>query len=150
MKVGSRDERAVPKTGGKRRAANEGEAKGLLSFDEDLVQECEHLGHVQLDVLQVEDVVVVLLLLEQVVEPQIHLKDGLVATLIVQPDDERARRGREDVEVDVGAAAVIRRRQLVRLEGLRRGTAHAPVFRDVALENDALFLELGVRKSIRP
>ena len=44
-------------------------------------------------------------LLEKIIDLQVHLQDGLVTTLVMKGDDERARRRRRDIEVDVRTPA---------------------------------------------
>ena len=59
-----------------------GERRGLPAFlaGEALVEEVQDLGHVELDVLEVEVLLVILLHLEQVVELEIEFEEPSVAT----------------------------------------------------------------------
>lgn len=42
-------------------------------------------------------------LLKQVIESKIHFKNRLVASFVMESNDKRSRRGRGDIEVNVGA-----------------------------------------------
>jgi hypothetical protein len=93
-------------------------------------------------------------LLEQVIETEVHLEDGLIAAFVMQADDECARRGRQDVKVDVGAAgegrgAVSYPCPSAQVVTVDESQPHAPILWDIALENDALLLKLSVRETVR-
>ena len=62
-----------------------------LPLGKDLFQEAQYLGDVKLHILEVEKVLVVLLLLQKVVDLEVHLQDSLFTTFVMERDDEGSR-----------------------------------------------------------
>ena len=84
---------------------------------------------------------IVFLLLEQVVNVQIHLEDGLFTPFVVQGNDESTRGWGGDIEVDIRSSG---KREMVSPSFSQKGEykqeEHIPIIWDVTLHDNSLLL----------
>ena len=66
-------------------------AKTRSPLGKDLFQEAQYLGNVELHILEIEKVLVVLLLLQKVIDLEVHLQYSLFTALVMERDDEGSR-----------------------------------------------------------
>ena len=85
-------------------------------------------------------------LLQKIVDVEIHFQDRFLAALVVQSDNERARRGGCDVEVNVWPSGL----DVIQYYVHCSDKCHKPDIWDIALNNDAFLLKLSMRKPVRP